>query len=153
MCFLITSFHLFKGNLVIFPLILAIFFFFWLSRPFCSIAACLALGLYLAVWRVPLHEDLTSYVRRLSPSEVLHNEIYRLTDCFPSCSSGGYIKYIIFLVRKGGKGRGKWGRSRGYLTSFSYFGQANNLELYTRHLFAVVEKPHSMFKYLHLILR
>ena len=56
---------------------------------------------------MPLHEDLTSYVRRLSPSEVLHNEIYRLTDCFPSCGSGGYIKYIIFLVRKGGKGRGE----------------------------------------------
>ena len=60
MCFLITSFHLFKGNLVIFPLILAIFIF-WLSQPFPSIFAYLALGLYLAVWRVPLHEDSTSY--------------------------------------------------------------------------------------------
>ena len=29
----------------------------------------------------------------------------------------------------------------------------NNLELRTRHLFAVVEKPHSMLKYIHLILR
>ena len=55
---------------------------------------------------MPLHEDSTSYVRRLSPSEVLHNEIYRLTDCFPSCSSGGYIKYIIFLVCKGGNSGG-----------------------------------------------
>ena len=60
MCFLITSFHLFKGNLVIFPLILAIFIF-WLSQPFPSIFAYLALGLYLAVWRVPLPEDSTSY--------------------------------------------------------------------------------------------
>ena len=32
------------------------------------------------------------------------NEIYRLTDCFVSCSSGSYIKYISFLVCKGGTG-------------------------------------------------
>ena len=88
-----------------FPSYFSNFFLFWLSRPFCSIAAYLALGLYLAVSRVPLHEDSTSYVRCLSPSEVLYNEISRLTDCFVSCSSGGYIKYILFLVCKGG-GRG-----------------------------------------------
>ena len=41
-------------------------------------------------------------LRCLSPSEVLHKEIHRLTDCFVSCSSGGYIKYILFLVCKGG---------------------------------------------------
>ena len=55
---------------------------------------------------MPLHEDSTSYVRCLSPSEVLYNEISRLTDCFVSCSSGGYIKYILFLVCKGGGGEG-----------------------------------------------
>ena len=44
-------------------------------------------------------------VRCLSPSEVLHNEIYRLTFCFVSCSSGSCIKYILFLVCKGA-GRG-----------------------------------------------
>ena len=34
---------------------------------------------------------------------------------------------------------------------FQIIRLANNLEL--RHLFAVVEKPHSMLKYIHLILR
>ena len=34
---------------------------------------------------------------------------------------------------------------------FQIIHLANNLEL--RHLFAVVEKPHSMLKYIHLIVR
>ena len=53
---------------------------------------------------MPLHENSTSYqyVVCLSPSEVLHKEIHRLTDCFVSCSSGGCIKYSLFLVCKGG---------------------------------------------------
>ena len=56
-------------------------------------------------------------VRCLSPSEVLHKEIHRLTDCFVSCSSGGYIKYILFLVCKGGGGGG--GVAKTSLYSFS----------------------------------
>ena len=56
-------------------------------------------------------------VRCLSPSEVLHKEIHRLTDCFVSCSSGGYIKYILFLVCKGGGGGG--GVAKTSLHSFS----------------------------------
>ena len=66
---------------------------------------------------MPLHEDSTSYVRCLSPSEVLHNEIYRLTDCFVSCSSGSYIKYILFLVCKGG--RKICVRLNGYISTLS----------------------------------
>ena len=59
---------------------------------------------------MPLHENSTSYqyVVCLSPSEVLHKEIHPLTDCFVSCSSGGCIKYILFLVCKG-KGGGDGG--------------------------------------------
>ena len=57
-------------------------------------------------------------VRCFSPSEVLHKEIHPLTDCFVSCSSGGYIKYILFLVCKGG-GWGGRGVAKTSLYSFS----------------------------------
>ena len=58
-------------------------------------------------------------VRCLSPSEVLHKEIHRLTDCFVSCSSGGYIKNILFLVCKGGGWGGGRGVAKTSLYSFS----------------------------------